>query len=195
METFFALLAICAGNSPVPGEFPAQRPVTRSFDVFFDLRPNKRLSKQWWGCWFKTLSIPLWRHCSVYGTHTWRVVNIYLSIHYADGRFTVRSCEVSKPWVSVLYFSNRSEIWQAPQQQRCRDACQISERYDHYNIKSHGFENSPDFAARHLTAQWIEVQNTQIRLTSRVSYIAFFGCCHVGKEIKLNLPILAFCHI
>ena len=34
IETFFALLAICAGNSPVPGEFPAQRPVTRSFDVF-----------------------------------------------------------------------------------------------------------------------------------------------------------------
>ena len=46
METFSALLAICAGNSPVPGEFPAQRPVTQSFDVFFDLRLNQRLSKQ-----------------------------------------------------------------------------------------------------------------------------------------------------
>ena len=46
METFSALLAICAGNSPVSGEFPAQRPVTRSFDVFFDLRLNKRLSKK-----------------------------------------------------------------------------------------------------------------------------------------------------
>ena len=40
METFFVLLAICAGNSPVPGEFPAQRPVTRSFDIFFDLHLN-----------------------------------------------------------------------------------------------------------------------------------------------------------
>ena len=40
METVSALLAICAGNSPVPGEFPAQRPVTWSFDVLFDLRPN-----------------------------------------------------------------------------------------------------------------------------------------------------------
>ena len=49
MEAFSALLAICAGNSPVPGEFPAQRPVTRSFDVFFDLRLNKWLSKQSWG--------------------------------------------------------------------------------------------------------------------------------------------------
>ena len=45
METFSALLAICAGNSPVPGELPAQRPVTRNFDVFFHLRLNKRLSK------------------------------------------------------------------------------------------------------------------------------------------------------
>ena len=39
------ILAICAGYSPVTGEFSAQRPVTRSFDVFFDLRLNKRLSK------------------------------------------------------------------------------------------------------------------------------------------------------
>ena len=62
METFSALLAICAGNSPVTGEFPAQRPVTRSFDVFFDLRLNKRLSKQSRGWWFETPSRPLWRH-------------------------------------------------------------------------------------------------------------------------------------
>ena len=46
METLCALLAICTGNSPVTDEFPAQRPVTRSFDVFFDLRLNKWLSKQ-----------------------------------------------------------------------------------------------------------------------------------------------------
>ena len=62
METFTALLAICAGNSPVPGEFPTQRPVTRSFDVYFDLRLNKQLSKQPWGWWLETLSRPLWRH-------------------------------------------------------------------------------------------------------------------------------------
>ena len=62
METFSASLAFCAENSPVPGEFSAQRSVTRSFDVFFDLRLNKRLSKQSWGWWFETLSRPLWRH-------------------------------------------------------------------------------------------------------------------------------------
>ena len=65
METFSALLAICAGNSPVPGEFPAQRPVTRSFDVSFDLRQNKRLSKQSWGWWIETQLRPLWRQCNV----------------------------------------------------------------------------------------------------------------------------------
>ena len=62
IETFSALLAICAGNSPVPGEFYTQRPVTRSFHVFLVLRLNKRLSKQPWDRWFETLSCPLWRH-------------------------------------------------------------------------------------------------------------------------------------
>ena len=65
METFSALLALCVGNSPVTGEFPAQRPVTRSFDIFYQ-RLNKRVSKQSWGWWFDTPSRSLlWRHCSV----------------------------------------------------------------------------------------------------------------------------------
>ena len=64
METFSALLAICAGNSPVSGEFPAQRSVTRSFDVLFDLRLIKRLSKHSWGWWFEMPSHPLWCHCN-----------------------------------------------------------------------------------------------------------------------------------
>ena len=64
METFSALLAICAGNSPVSGEFPSQRPVTRSFDVFFYLLLNKRLSKQPRGWCFETPSWSLWRHCN-----------------------------------------------------------------------------------------------------------------------------------
>ena len=46
MGTFSASLAICAGNSPVTGEFPAHRPVTLSFEFFFDLRLNKPLSKK-----------------------------------------------------------------------------------------------------------------------------------------------------
>ena len=62
MESFSALLALCAGNWPVTGEFPSQRPVTWSSDVFFDLCLNKRLSKQSWGWWFETPSRPLRRH-------------------------------------------------------------------------------------------------------------------------------------
>ena len=77
METFSALLAICAGNSLVPGEFPAQRPVTRSFDVFFDLRLNKRFSKQSRGWWFETLSRSLWRHCD--GPQKYRLVGCWMT--------------------------------------------------------------------------------------------------------------------
>ena len=65
METFSALLAICAENSQVPGEFPTQRPVTRSFDVFFDLRLHGRFSKQSPCWWFETPSCPFWRHNNV----------------------------------------------------------------------------------------------------------------------------------
>ena len=65
METFSALLVLFEGNSPVTGEFPSQGPVTRTFDVFFDLRLNKRLSKPSRRRWFETPSRSLWRHCNV----------------------------------------------------------------------------------------------------------------------------------
>ena len=64
METFSALLALCEGKPPVTGGFPSQRPVTRRFDVFFDLRLNKRFSKQWRSRWFDTPSRSSWRHCN-----------------------------------------------------------------------------------------------------------------------------------
>ena len=52
------------GEFTGPGAFPTQRPVTRSFDVFFDLRLNKRLSKQPGGWWFETPPWSLWRQCN-----------------------------------------------------------------------------------------------------------------------------------
>ena len=64
METFSVLLAFCAGNSPVTGEFPSQRPVSRSFDASFYLRLHKRLSKQSRCRWFETPWRSLWRHCN-----------------------------------------------------------------------------------------------------------------------------------
>ena len=43
---------------------PPQRPVTRSFDVFFDLHLNKQLSEQSWDWLFETPPRSLWRHCN-----------------------------------------------------------------------------------------------------------------------------------
>ena len=65
IETFSALMAPCEGSSPVTVEFPLQRPVARSYDVFVDLRLNKRLSWQSRRRWFETPSRPLWRHCNI----------------------------------------------------------------------------------------------------------------------------------
>ena len=76
---------ICVGNSPVTSEFPTQMPVTRSFNVFFDLRQNKRLSKQSWGWWFETPSRPLWRHCNVRG----KPISTSYTIHTLVTLFTL----------------------------------------------------------------------------------------------------------
>ena len=65
METFPAFMALCAGNSPVTGESPSHKPVTRSFDVFLGLHLNKGLNKRSRRRWFETSSRSLWRHCNV----------------------------------------------------------------------------------------------------------------------------------
>ena len=87
METLSALLALCAGNSSVTGEFSAQKPVTRSFDVFIDLRLGKRLSKQSWGWWFETPWRSLWRHWNGYilillGLESWWMA--YITLHHKE---------------------------------------------------------------------------------------------------------------
>ena len=60
----FRVTGPLCGEFTGPGEYPSQRPVTRSFDVYFDLRLNKRLSKQSWGWWFETPLWSIWRQCN-----------------------------------------------------------------------------------------------------------------------------------
>ena len=57
-----------------PGEIPTQRPLTRSFDVFFEPRLYKRWSMQPWGWWFETPSSSLWRHCNGYN---WFLIDLF----------------------------------------------------------------------------------------------------------------------
>ena len=103
METFSALLAFCAGNSPVHGEFPAQRPVTRSFDVFYDLRLNKRLSKQSWGWWSETPSSSLWRHRNA-SIGTWQLFKVHLCVIYTH--FSIRESYFGSNFKGYLGTSN-----------------------------------------------------------------------------------------
>ena len=113
---FLATGPLC-GDSPVAGDFPAQRPVTPSFDVFFDLRLNKQLSKQSWGWWFETPSRPLWRHCNViynfrfdYDDEGFRsmmtVINAFLQSN------TLLSVANMYPYVAeVALFLNKVNTW------------------------------------------------------------------------------------
>ena len=83
METFSALLVLCEGNSPVSGRFPSQRPVTRSFDVSFDVRPNKRLSKQSKCRGSEAPSHSLWRHHN-------ETLHHQISCNLGDARYRLR---------------------------------------------------------------------------------------------------------
>ena len=103
METFSALLAICAGNSPVTGDFPAQRPVTRSFDVFFDLRLNIQLSKQWWDvyqrCWNSKNS-----DTSLILYHFFRHgLNVYLTVTHCLNRCIIHVLHTSSYNCQIFY--------------------------------------------------------------------------------------------
>ena len=99
METFSRYWPFMRGIHrspvPVPGEFPTQRPVMRSFDVYFDLRPNKRLSEQWWGWWFETQSCSLWRHCNDQGQTT----NVWSSLRIRRPFCLARPHHVNNGWV------------------------------------------------------------------------------------------------
>ena len=87
MEKFSALLALCEGNPPVTDGFPSQRPVTRSFDIFYDQRLNKLLSKQPRRRSFETPSHSLCRHSNAYD----------------DPSFNEKTLENTDGWINHVY--------------------------------------------------------------------------------------------
>ena len=87
----FRVTGPLCGEFTGPGEFPTQRPVTRSFDVYFDLRLNKRLCKQSWGWWFETLLCPLWRHSNVLSINMLLPLNEMVNIQWPSKTWTISS--------------------------------------------------------------------------------------------------------
>ena len=122
MDTFFALLALCEGNPLVTGGTPPQRPVTWNFDVFFDLRLNKRFSKQSRCQWFEMPWCSLWRHCNdtvrchnnlvKYNTNLNRACNDLVK-HKLDFEVTKETRNLSKPhplrWAMGCLLKKKSE--------------------------------------------------------------------------------------
>ena len=86
--------------------------------------------------------------------HVGTAITNWAPFQYPIRRLIVRSRKVSKPRDSRLELSDRSAIWQAPRQQGCRSACQISKRCDNFNYQSRGFETSRDLTIRRLSGYW-----------------------------------------
>ena len=78
-----ALLALCTGNLPPTGELSPRRPVTRSFDVFFDRRLNTRLSKQSRRRWFEMSSPSLWHNCNALQENYWCNYLLMFKLHWS----------------------------------------------------------------------------------------------------------------
>ena len=121
----FRVTGPLCGEFTGPGEFPTQRPVTRIFDVFLDLRLNKRLSKAPLGWWFKTSSWSLWRHrnddtcqCTAHNL-------LYTDIAYMWSYVNWCNNDQSSFIIEALDVYKMKQLFAQ---------CQISERYDHYNI-------------------------------------------------------------
>ena len=95
----FRVTGPLCGEFTGPGDFPTQRPVTRSFDVFFDLRLNKRS----WGWWFETLSRPFWRHRNEYIS----IQSLQLTASYASG-FAWFGTKLNLQW---YFFMNSIECF------------------------------------------------------------------------------------
>ena len=81
METFSVLLVLGKGNPPVTGGFPSQRPVTRGFDVFSDVIPDIRLSKQTRCWWFEPPWRSFWRHFNeIQCYNNWKLIWMALAV-------------------------------------------------------------------------------------------------------------------
>ena len=154
METFSGLLALYAGNSPVTGKFPSQRPVTWSFDVFFDLRLNKRLSKQSRRWWFEMPWCSLGCHCNAYlsngvgpsvGSHT-TVFKLVLAINQFEwSMILTQSITVSHEISLAIQWPMKSheifwdfEIWytRCSWSQAKNDASLCQDKQDWWSIAS-----------------------------------------------------------
>ena len=76
----FRVTALCEGKPPLTGGFPSQRPVTRSLDVFFDPRLNKRFSKQWRRWWFEMPPHSFWHHCNVNNQEIYLCIPLLIAV-------------------------------------------------------------------------------------------------------------------
>ena len=117
MEIFSALLALCVWTSPVTGEFPAQRPVTRSFDVFLDLRLSKRLSKQSWGWWFETPSRTLWRHsngCMTFKCRIHQCMLFYMNKDHVAVLWNWTKSKSARLWWDMIFMKTYIQNFNIP---------------------------------------------------------------------------------
>ena len=115
-------------TGPFCGEFLTQRPVRRSYVVFFDPRLNKRSGKQSRRRWFKTTSRPLWRHCNIFFVKRPRMSPVQFVTLYKTCNVNLNPVPVSLKSTFVFWICNVITDKSALVQQMawCRQATTIN---------------------------------------------------------------------
>ena len=177
-ETFSVLLGLCVRNSPVNGEFPSQRPVTRSFDIPLTCALNKRLSKQSGDWWVETQSRPLWRH---WIGMIWKRNSIFNGFIWQHGTLLL-------PWFNFNTSSNYihhkvfSEITYPSPNPVMK--CPHWTRNWYHQPRSNRF--CPRYLNREATQLWCHVKKTLVAICSLE-----FGWHHneisIGFELSLKI--------
>ena len=134
----FRVTGLLCGEFTGPGEFPAQRPVTRSFDVFFHLRLNKRLSKQPRGWWFETLSWSLGRHCNVTLDQRQTISPTFCDLTFSIHRYSCRGsgkCLSSFASFALNLFTNLKLVARSSQREWVAEFLSILSHWNSQNTR------------------------------------------------------------
>ena len=155
---------------------PAQRPVTWSFDVFFDLRPNKQLSKQWWGWWFETPSWSLWRHRNVKMWPRWVSIDSQgcmchkataIALNYKMVNATVYKTFSTNTWRLLIHFGKCEDWFDIPSIQRKRSGRHTQSRQCRSSNRSLKF--------LHWALRW---ETSLLGIIYKLEFPVFFFCIY-----------------
>ena len=190
---------------PLTGEFPSQRPVTRSFDIFFHLLLTKRSSKQSRRWWSPTPSRLLWRHCDVIHSKQCGVMAFYgvgklsdnwfrqwlgtcaNSVHYCDAIMGTVASQITS--LTIVYTTVYSDADQSKHQSSASLAFVWGIHRDRWIPRTKGQLRGKCFHL--MTSSWFKPMWLIIKRTIEIKFQWYFdrnSNIFISKKMHIKMP-------